>query len=172
MSHYYNIPAAIGALLCAQAAYALDLRGIEVGAVTTPAALQSALGLKNCKPTGYCNDYAQFPHAVEHSSMTTVHLDNWRVVEIAVAFNAYWFEDFNKALREKLGAPNVLLNPVVQNGYGAQFTNTQEEWTDAQGNRTSLIRYATSDNNSMLVMESPDEVARAKAQLEANKPKL
>jgi len=66
----------------------------------------------------------------------------------------------------------VLLNPVVQNGYGAHFTNTQEEWTDPQGNRTSLMRYVTSDNGSMLVMESADQVARSKAQLEAHKPKL
>jgi hypothetical protein len=167
-----TIPAAVAALLCAQGAHALDLRGIEVGAVTTPAALLSAMGLNNCKPTGICNDYAQFPHVVEYSSMTTVQLDNWRVMRIAVAFGAFRFEAIDKALREKLGEPNVLLHPIKQNGYGAQFQDTQEEWMDAAGNVTSLIRYATTETTSLMQMESAEEVAQAKARREADKPKL
>jgi hypothetical protein len=166
------ILAAGAALLCAQSAHALDLRGIEVGAVTTPAALQSALGLKNCKPTGYCNDYAQANHVIDYSIMTTVVLDNWRVQDITVVFNPVRFADIDKALREKLGNPQVVLTPVKQNAYGAQFQDTQEEWTDAAGNVTSLIRYATTDNSSMMVMQSADKVAQDKAHREANKPKL
>jgi hypothetical protein len=104
--------------------------GIEVGAVTTPAALLSAMGLNNCKPTGICNDYAQFPHVVEYSSMTTVQLDNWRVMRIAVAFGAFRFEAIDKALREKLGEPNVLLHPSSRTATArSSRTRRRSGWT-------------------------------------------
>jgi hypothetical protein len=181
-----KIPAAIVAALATGGAHALDLRGIELGAATTPAALKAALGVV-CKATpinsvsiyasGYpigCSDDLSIGGAtvVEHTRRVRVDLDaDWRVEKITITFGSYSFEGFEKALREKLGAPGVVLTPVMQNGYGAQFVNTQEEWTDAAGNVVEIARYINADYG-MFWMQSPADVAMARAKSAANKPKL
>ena len=139
--------------------------------ITTPGALQSAFGLKNCKLTGPCNDYAQFPRAIEHTQMITVELDNWRVMGITIDFRSDFFAEFDQAARAKFGAPTRELAPVMQNGFGAQFVNNQAEWKDAAGNTVTIARYINA-TDGMLILKTAEQIAKEDAYWAAQKPKL
>jgi hypothetical protein len=139
------IPAAVAALLCAGSAQALGLIGIEVGAVTTPAALAAAFGMTGCQPTGYCiNDRTV---TVVHTRLVQVRLEDWRVHRIYVAFDPYYFDEFDKALRDKLGPPprGDVLPRTLQNGFGALYQDIAEQWNDAAGNNLFIERYYGGD---------------------------
>jgi len=153
------IPAAVAAVLCAACArHTLDLKGIEVGAMTTPAALQSALAV-NCKEaTGLC-DVDREKNPIKDARVLGVKLKNWRVMTVTVAFRSRDFDEFDKVLRAKFGAPDEVRHEPVDDGDGRE--NTGEWWIDRAGDVCLLARYATKGGDGLLLMGAAEERSKA-----------
>lgn len=131
-----RIPAAIAALLCITSAQAFDLKGVEVGAVITDAALRRALPVGCGLGAGPCGD--RMP---EGTKWLSVHVKAHRVEAIIVLITPESFEDFDKMMRAKYGDPTSVENSVLQNGFGAHFFQTVETWRNGAGDIAELSRY-------------------------------
>lgn len=130
-------PAAIATLLCSTTAQAFDLKGVEVGAVITDAALIRALPL-GCGLYAHRSCGDRMP---EGTQWLSVDLKAHRVEKIVVLITPKSFEAFDTMMRAKFGDPTSVEDSVLQNGFGAHFHQTVETWRNGAGDIAELSRY-------------------------------
>jgi hypothetical protein len=158
----------ISLVMSAQSAWALDLKGIELGKVATPAQLKAAFEVDCPALNGYCDHLTKIADVFVHVTVSTDRTG--RVSSIRGRFDPNFFAQLEKAARTKYGTPTGSETTPMQNGFGAQFNDRQIWWIDDAGARVWLVQYINA-TEGLLLVESASVRAAAKAKEDADKVK-
>jgi hypothetical protein len=152
---------ALIASACLGRAQAFDLKGVEVGQVTTRAQLEAAFGAR-CAFEDPCLTEIEGVHVT-----VRVYRDKaGRVSSLSARFDSNDFATIEKAARAKFGTPSASDQQEMQNGFGARFTARGIWWTGADGARVTLLK---SFSDSTLSILSPATAAAEEARKSKSK---
>lgn len=127
----------LAATLAPLATYAADfeIKGVIVGKPLT------AEGKKNLGDTTIGGVPVRFTYFREHG-----------VVNRAMAFFSYSsFATVENAVRTKYGAPTSTGSQPVTNGFGARMSRNYEIWTNATGDKMTLVDHIDTSDGALLV---------------------
>jgi hypothetical protein len=129
-------------ILTCHSALAFDFKGIELGAETATAELQSGHGFTcRAEAEGHiCSGQTTIAGA-EGFALVEINGSN-RVISIAVVFPSDSFADAHEACLAKFGKPTTTDREEVQTLGGAKLENITLHWAEANGNTASLQRYS------------------------------
>lgn len=152
------INASMCALLLSSPTLAFDLKGVEVGKPADAAQIQSAFSLDTSRPGD-----SGVAHLAGVQAEINVDIDATRILQsINATFAPNGYESIDTALRAKYGKPGATEREPVTNAFGASLTRIIETWTNAAGDRMTLVRYLTA-TECMLLIQSRDDVEKSAA---------
>jgi len=142
----------MAALCFPLAAAAFDFKGLELGAVASPADIKSKVGIRCWKKkrdgTQTCEGRSTVAGAVTFARVV-VDADG-TVQDIGLRFSEEDFSKVESGLREKFGEPSTERSEV-QNRMGAGFNQVTHTWKNEQRDLVVLVRYANDINHSVLL---------------------
>jgi hypothetical protein len=148
-----------------------DFRGLSVGDVATPAAVEQALKDKDLAAVGgvkcgagldgqVCNGITVIAGAVAYANVV---IDaSGRLIRISMSFPSDDFEQVATGAEEKYGKPTKSQSVPVQNRMGATYTNSTLTWGDLRGNYVQIARYGSTLDKGFIYFGTPQDSALLK----------
>jgi hypothetical protein len=151
---------ALISLMAGAPAWALDIKGVEIGKVATQAQLTEAFGITF--RSYECDMEILRPcHGSTHIEgvpvYVAVHFGRGKTVDhIVVEFLSEYYETLAPAAVAKWGTPTSKGAERMQNSYGAQVQSHLMGWAQPDGSSVGLTQYAADIAHGMLLLKLPD----------------
>jgi hypothetical protein len=149
-----------------------DFRGLRVGGLVTPAAVERASKDKDMSDVGavkcgagsqgaqVCNGIAVVAGAVAY--VNAVIDASGRLIRISLAFPSEHFEQVAQGAVEKYGKPTRSSSASLQNRMGATFENTTLIWGDLRGEYIQASKYGDTIDKGYIYFGTAQDTALQK----------
>lgn len=146
-----------------------DFRGVRIGDMATPGAVEQALrdkdssfiaGVKcdvGVRGAQVCNGITVIAGApAEVNALIDA---SGRLIRIRMSFPSDYFELVARGAEEKYGKPTTSASESVQNRMGAAFLNTTLVWGDLNGNYIQLSKYGNTVDRGFIYFGTRQDTA-------------